>query len=93
MLGMKTDLSDYLRTLPEGTIAVCTEDGLGTFDVKEFIDQPWEGILWDLNRDAATCLTNLKETDDLIWINNYASGQVIRALKERIAELEKLVDL
>lgn len=84
-------LYTYLQSIPEGTIAVLTDDGLAEFNVKEFIEQPWEGILYDLNRDNATCLTLLQETGDLVWINNYACAQVIRALKERIAELEAIV--
>jgi hypothetical protein len=43
--------------------------------------------IYDLNRDEATVLILI---DDPKWINDYAVCKVIRTLKKRIDELEKL---
>jgi len=73
-----------------GIVVVLTSEGYQEILVKEFVDQPSEGILWDLNRDAATCLTILKETGEKIWVNNYASGLVIAELKRQVDRFENL---
>ena len=57
-------------------------------NIKEFIKQPADGILYDLNRDEATILTFI---EDPKWVNDYAVCKVIRALKNRIKELEKQI--
>ena len=47
--------------------------------LEDFIDQPADGILYDLNLLPETILTLLNPG----WVNKYAASQVIRALKER----------
>jgi len=42
-------------------------------------------MLYDLNRNEAVVLTFL---DDPKWVNDYAVCKVIRAMKNRIDELE-----
>jgi len=44
----------------------------------EFIKQPIEGILYDLNRDKATVLTYI---EDPKWVNDFAVNLVITKLK------------
>ena len=56
--------------------------------LKEFIKQPAEGILYDLNRDTATVLTNIK---DQKWVNDYAVSVVITELKRQLDEQKKAV--
>ena len=53
--------------------------------IADFIKQPADGILYDLNRNESTVLTFLPDPK---WINDFAVAQVIRALKKRIDELE-----
>lgn len=67
----------------EGKICLMTYEGLMTCDLNEFINQPAEGILYDLNRDRATTLT-LASEEDLRWINDYAVAVVITKLKEEL---------
>ena len=69
----------------EGKICFMTCEGLMTCDLNAFINQPAEGILYDLNRDKATTLT-LASEENLRWVNDYAVAVVITKLKE---ELEK----
>ena len=82
------ELKDRILTeYKEGNIVVVEYDGsLRSTLLTEFIKQPVEGMLYDLNRDEATVLTFV---DDPKWINDYAVCQVIRALKSRIDELLK----
>ena len=68
-----------LSEAKNGNIVFATVDGLMLAKLDEFIDQPTEGLLYDLNRDGATILSQL---DNPKWINDYAVMQVIRKLKE-----------
>ena len=74
-----------LKEYKKGNIVVAGV-GLQRIPIKEFIKQPVEGMLYDLNRDEATVLTFI---DNPKWVNNYAVSKVIVALKKRIKELEE----
>lgn len=74
-----------LREYEKGNIVVLTVDGTQMMPIKEFIEQPIDGILYDLNRDEATVYSMLSSPK---WINDFAVCKVIRALKARIEELE-----
>ena len=71
-----------------GNIIVSTFDGLQIANLLEVIEQPTNGLLYDLNRDAGTILTCL---NDPKWVNDYACMQVIVALKNKIEVLEKQI--
>jgi hypothetical protein len=75
-------LSEYA----DGKIVILTCDGVKGAPLTEFIKQPADGMLYDLNRNESTILTF---TGDPKWINDYAACKVIRALKARIDELEQ----
>ena len=74
-----------LEEYKKGNIVLSSIEGLQVMPLISFIKQPVEGILYDLNRTEAVILTFL---DDPKWVNDYAVAQVIRALKNRIEELE-----
>lgn len=78
---------EILNEYAKGNIVVATVDGLLTAPLKDFINQPVDGMLYDLNRDEATILTFI---DDPKWINDYALTQVVRELKKQLAEKEKI---
>lgn len=61
------------------------DDTLIVRDLDEFIKQPAEGILYDLNRDSATVLTFI---DKPKWVNDYAVGLVIEKLKSLLDKKE-----
>lgn len=85
----KEELKDFiLKKEEEGKVVIQTVDGLSEIDLNEFIKQPTQGILYDLNRDRPTVLTFI---DDPKWVNDYAVGLVIVKLKEKIKELEAFV--
>lgn len=75
-----------LEECKKGNIIVAGIDGYLVAPVKEFIKQPVEGILYDLNRDVMTILTFI---DNPKWVNDYAVMKVIIELKKRIKELEE----
>lgn len=74
-----------LEEYQKGNIVVSGIEGLQSMDLEEFIKQPADGILYDLNRNESVVLTFLPDPK---WVNDYAVSQVIRALKNRIDKLE-----
>lgn len=84
MTELELELKDFiLEKEKEGKIVVQTIDGLATMNLDDFINQPTEGILYDLNRSREVVLTYI---DDPKWVNDYAVGLVIKKLKEMIKE-------
>ncbi|MFA5154252.1 MAG: hypothetical protein WC554_17005 [Clostridia bacterium] len=75
-------LSEYKK----GNIVVSSFEGLQVIELSEFIKQPAEGILYDLNRNESVVLTFI---DDPKWINDFAVAKTIQALKKCIDELER----
>ena len=73
-----------LRKAKEGKVVFKTWDGLMEADLEEFIKQPAEGILYDLNRDRVTVLSFIETNPK--WINDFAVGLVIGRLKEMVDE-------
>ena len=74
-----------LENYKNGNVVIATFEGLGTAKLEDFINQSADGILYDLNRIESVVLTSLPDPK---WINDYAVAKVIRALKDRITELE-----
>ena len=60
---------------------------LMTVHLEEFIKQPVDGILYDLNRSEEISMTFLKDPK---WVNDFAVAKVIRKL---YAELQTTRDL
>lgn len=76
-----------LKEYEEGNIVISSIEGFQGCPLVDFIKQPADGILYDLNRNESVVLTFIPDPK---WINDYAVAKVIRALKNRIEELEKL---
>ena len=70
-----------LKKAKEGKVVFMTFEGLMEMDLEKFVEQPTEGLLYDLNRDRATVLTFI---EDPKWVNDFAVGLVIAKLKEKI---------
>ncbi len=70
-----------LEEAKKGNIVVSTFDGLMICPLKDVVEQPTEGLLYDINRDQATILTLI---NDPKWVNDYACMQVIYELKSRL---------
>lgn len=85
-----SELKDkVLEEYKNGNIVIATPEGLQVINLSEFIKQPVDGLLYDLNKNEAIVLTFI---DDPRWINDYAVCQVIRALKSKIDELKNNKD-
>ena len=73
---------EYIREKEkEGKVSFMTIEGLASCKLEDFIKQPADGMLYDLNRDKATVLTASPEQR---WINDYAVAVVISYLKSLI---------
>jgi hypothetical protein len=82
----KKELQDkVLEEYRKGNIVVATFEGLMAMPLAQIINQPADGILYDLNRSEEIVLTFI---DDPKWVNDYAVAKTIRVLKDRIDELE-----
>lgn len=74
-----------LKEYQKGNIVINSLEGLMSASLTDFINNNADEILYDLNRDEATILAFI---DDQKWINDFAAAKVIRALKDKIDELE-----
>ena len=82
--GSLTDIKKLiLDEYQKGNIVVAGFEGLQVMPLKDFIKQPAEGMLYDLNRNEAVILTFISDPK---WVNDYASAQVIRELKRLLDE-------
>lgn len=76
----------------KGHVVFSTFEGLQGRKLDDMIAQPTDGLLYDLNRDKATCATFIQhEEGGGTWVNNYACALVIARLKEKLAEAESKV--
>lgn len=55
-------------------------DRLATVKLDDIVEQPADGLLYDLNRSEEVVLTFI---DDRKWVNDFAVAQVIRKLVEQ----------
>lgn len=75
------------KVVKHGGIFFMTCDGIRSMSMDDFLSQPADGILYDLNRDEATTVTLAKDgTLGMRWVNDLAVAYVIKALK---CELDK----
>lgn len=78
----------------EGKLIYYCIDSIVEADLKSIcFDQPVDGLLWDLNRDIVTCLSLVEKSDDIVWINNTASGIVIEYLRNQYDALQHRLDI
>ena len=79
-----TNLKDRILFEAErGNVVINTIEYLAVVPLDKIIEQPTEGLLYDLNRDKATILTFV---NDEKWINDFAVALVIEKLKTIIEE-------
>ena len=70
----------------KGFIVYRTIEGLQKQELSEFVKQPIEGQLYDINRDMATCLAFI---DEPMGVNNFASMVLIRYYYDKCMRLEE----
>jgi hypothetical protein len=75
----KQEIKDLvLAEAAKGNVVFMTIEGPMAMPLEEFVQQPIEGILYDLNRLPEIVITFL---DDPKWVNDYALALVITKLK------------
>lgn len=70
----------------KGNIVYNTPFGLYSAELDTFLSQSAKSMLYDLNRDFGTILTQI---DDIKWVNDYALYKVVIELKKRLDEAEE----
>lgn len=76
----------------KGNIVLIPFDEPMSASLEEFIKQPADGILWDLNRGEEVTLSIAAKDETFVrWVNDFAAAKVIRALREKVEELEYIV--
>jgi hypothetical protein len=79
---MEKDIKEIvLNARKEGKVVILTSDGFRTISLEELVEQPIEGLLYDLNRSEEVVMAFM---DDPKWINDFACVQVIRYLKNKL---------
>ena len=70
----------------EGKIVFHSIEGLMEAKMEDIIQQPAEGMLWDLNRDMATLLSRASE-DNPYWVNDLALANITEYLINKVNEI------
>lgn len=84
----KEKLVDLIRRKEkENKLLFMTCDGIAEADIDKFMEQPVEGILYDLNRSKVVCLTLINKEPQ--WVNNYATAIVIEKFNEKLKQAKK----
>ena len=69
----------------KGLITIMDFDGLTSIPIDEFIKQPTEGLLYDLNRDKLSTIT-IGRSGNVRWVNDYAVAFVIEYLMKQLRD-------
>ena len=93
-------LDKVLALQEDNKVAFMTIDGLKYSPIDEFVKQPLEGQLYDVNRDRATLYSMANENKNKRWINDLAlvymyeyANKTIEEQRRHITELECELDL
>ena len=70
-----------LEEYSKGNIVYMGIEGPVSVPLQDFIKQPADGLLYDLNRDETTVLTFIKHEK---WVNDFTVAKVIRELKRQL---------
>lgn len=86
----KEELKDLvLNEWREGNIVFRTIEGLHKQEIDEFVKQPIEGQLYDINRDLATCLAFI---DEPFGVNNFSSMVLLRYYYDKCEKLKQKLE-
>ena len=82
----KKELKQFiLDKRDDGKVVVMGLEGPMSMPTENIIQQPTDGLLYDLNRLEETTLTFI---GDIKWVNDFAVALVIRKLKSNLAKVE-----
>ena len=69
----------------KGNLVYADIEGLKSINFEEFIKQPLDGILYDINRETATIFTFI---DDPKWVNDFALTKLLEYYYNKCKEYE-----
>lgn len=69
----------------KGNLVFADIEGLKSIKFEDFIKQPLEGMLYDINRDTATILSSI---DSPKWVNDFALIKVLEYYYNKCKEYE-----
>ena len=69
----------------KGEIVIMTVDGIRVARIEDIINQPVEGLLYDLNRDDATLGTLFRTSGDPKYINDIAMANIVKYLMKKLS--------
>jgi hypothetical protein len=87
---MSEFIDEIVNNAKNGRISIVTIEGLCVTGIDELLNQPIEGVLYDLNRDDVSILSSTDKNNR--WINDYAAAQIIKYQASRIAALESQLE-
>ena len=69
----------------KGNLVYADIEGLKSIKFEDFIQQPLDGMLYDINRDLATILTYI---DDTKWVNDFALTKLLEYYYNKCKDYE-----
>ena len=60
------------QSFKDGYIVIYTIDGLVRIPIEKFVEQPLEGMLYDMNHLESVIRTRAAHDDDMGWVNDMA---------------------
>ena len=93
---METKEKEMFESIRDKVLAECDKgnlvyadiEGLKSIKFEDFIKQPLEGMLYDINRNAATILTFI---EDPKWVNDFALTKLLEYYYNKCKEQEKIL--
>ena len=75
-----------LKEWENGNLVFADFEGLKSIKFEDFITQPLEGMLYDINRNTATILTYI---DNPKWVNDFALTKLLEYYYNKCKEQAK----
>lgn len=91
---METDKKEIVESIRDkvlaewdkGNLVYADVDGLKSIKFEDFIKQPLEGMLYDINRCLPVIVTYI---DDPKWVNDFALTKLVEYYYNKCNEMEK----
>jgi hypothetical protein len=83
--GLESIKDKVLAEWEKGNLVFADYEGLKSIRFEDFINQPLDGMLYDINRNMATILTYIDEPK---WVNDFALTKLLEYYYNKCKELE-----